>query len=159
LQLIGKLFYSTPKTHFGCRIYGLLKYYIYFYYYDGVLMMHLSYCSPCSCIGPKPIQERVQQPVTLRAGVRHCAGTQVSHIYTYYFIQCRYILIYWLWFNTRVCTLFLYHYRTHIQRRYYIRFEGWSESRKNNIRWACEAKDAEVFRLERITSYRVHQRR
>jgi len=23
-------------------------------------------------VGPKAIQERVQQPVTLRAGVRHC---------------------------------------------------------------------------------------
>jgi len=78
LQLIGKLLYSTPKTHFGRRIRLTDILYIF------LIFIIMSYGSPCSCIGPKPIQERVQQPVTLRAGVRHCAGTQVSHIYTLY---------------------------------------------------------------------------
>jgi hypothetical protein len=81
-------------------------------------------------VGLKAIQEPVQQPVTLRAGVWHCCR-YLSIIYVFC-IHCPYYIYIGYGsmdpYTIYMCTLFLL--LSYLLR--YIRFEGWSESQKKH---------------------------
>jgi len=111
--------YSTLKTHFGRRIRLTEMLYIFLLLWwwcaDDALELWFAVFVYRS-------KTHTRAGATAGNVTRRCSTLQRRHPSISYiiFIQCRYILIYWLWFNTRVCKLFLYYYRTHIQRRYYI---------------------------------------